>query len=279
MTDTKVYTADAHQVLGEFCPSLAHALGHTKNNVIPDSLVDLLLTMVDVVKTTHPSIDFKSAAPNTVPHIPASITNLPKSHLQPSMSQEAWLTHLKKVVQQVQQSHIPLSTGFDLATLQDKYIVLSELNSSLSGMFYPNWPKIRTLPRLAGIDPTLSTKAPEWTDPQESVTEAELFCVKEEKKNYDSQRHTAGLFVASCVHGVCYGFHHMVQPEGRKDLLKVLYERFPKEVLDCVHILYDFNCQAGEYMYNRFPDLFSAIRLFIDRFHAAFHKCADVFKL
>ncbi len=32
-------------------------------------------------------------------------------------------------------------------------------------------------------------------------------------------------------------------------------------------------------MLNRIPDMFAHTRLFIDRFHATSHKCADVFKL
>jgi hypothetical protein len=71
----------------------------------------------------------------------------------------------------------------------------------------------------------------------------------------------------------------MVVPEGCKDLLKVLYERMPQEVLDELHVVYDFNCQEGEYMLNRLPQMFSKIRLFIDCFHAMSHKCASVFKL
>ena len=146
-------------------------------------------------------------------------------------------------------------------------------------MQYPSWPKIRSLPRLIGIDPLPTTKAPEWSDPVENTAETELFCIKEEKRSYESHRHTAGMFVTSCLHGVCYGYHNMLQPEGRKDQAKMLYERMPKEVLDDLNILYDFNCQAAEYLYNRFPDLFANTKFFIDRWHAASHKCAGVFKL
>ena len=71
----------------------------------------------------------------------------------------------------------------------------------------------------------------------------------------------------------------MIQSEKRKDLAKVLVERMPKEVLAKLHILYDFNCQAREYLYNRFPDLFAFTKFLIDRWHAASHKYASVFKL
>jgi hypothetical protein len=43
--------------------------------------------------------------------------------------------------------------------------------------------------------------------------------------------------------------------------------------------VYDFNCQEGEYMLNRVPEMFGKTRLFIDHFHATSHKCASTFKL
>ena len=94
-----------------------------------------------------------------------------------------------------------------------------------------------------------------------------------------SRKHTAGLFVGSCVHAIAYGFHIMVSPEGCKDLLKALYEQMPQEVLDQLHVLYDFACQEAGYMLNRVPDMFQHTRLFVDRWHAMSHKCASIFKL
>ena len=35
-----------------------------------------------------------------------------------------------------------------------------------------------------------------------------------------------------CEHGIVYGFHMMIDPEGRKDLFYTLYERLPQAVLD-----------------------------------------------
>ncbi len=104
-------------------------------------------------------------------------------------------------------------------------------------------------------------------------------CVKEESKSYTSRKHTAGLFVGCCPHEIAYGFSEMVESEGRKHLLKVAVERFPQEVLDQLHIVYDFSCQEAEYMMNRLPQLFKHTRLFLDRFHAKSHKCASMFKL
>ena len=84
----------------------------------------------------------------------------------------------------------------------------------------------------------------QWSDKPTTaeMIEAELFCIKTEQNNYSNRKHTAGIFVGYCPHQICYGFHSMVAPEGRKDLLKVLYERMPQEVLNELHVLYDFNC-------------------------------------
>ena len=44
----------------------------------------------------------------------------------------------------------------------------------------------------------------------------------------------------------------MFGPEGRKDVMKVLYERYPQDALDNLLRIYDFSCQAAEYCANRF---------------------------
>ncbi len=41
-----------------------------------------------------------------------------------------------------------------------------------------------------------------------------------------------GVFIVCCEHGVVYGFHLMVDPEGRKDMFYVLYEHYPQKNLD-----------------------------------------------
>ena len=61
-----------------------------------------------------------------------------------------------------------------------------------------------------------------------------------------------GIFVSCCIHTICYGFHMMFGPEGRKDVMKVLYERYPQDALDNLLRIYDFSCQAAEYCANRF---------------------------
>ena len=106
-----------------------------------------------------------------------------------------------------------------------------------------------------------------------------LQCTKAEMLQYKNCRLIAGTFVGCCPHTVSYGFHLMVDPEGRKDVMKVLYKRMPQEVLDKLCIVYDFGCQEAEYMLNREPNMFRKTRVFIDRFHAMSHKCSSVFKL
>lgn len=279
LIEHKIYTPDMHEILATSVPQLAHALCFLPQSKVPQSVADLLLALVDKVKLTHPKLTFVPTAPTPVVQMPTSITNTSKPQPQ-DMPQQTWLNHLKTVVKQVDQSHIPLTTGFNHTMLHEKYTVLPEADSTLSGVYYPTWPKIHSLPRFAGIDPAPTTKTTEWSDPQASTTEAELFCKKVETNNYESRKHTAGMFVVSCLHGICYGYHNMLQPEGRKDFTKVLYERMPSEVLDGgLFALYDFACQAAEYMYNRCPELVHGVEFKLDRFHGVSHKCAGVFKL
>ena len=73
------------------------------------------------------------------------------------------------------------------------------------------------------------------------------------------------MFVASYLHRVYFKNHDMIQSEKRKNLAKVLVERMSKKVLAKLHILYNFNYQAKEYLYNRFPDLFAFTKFLIDR--------------
>ncbi len=47
----------------------------------------------------------------------------------------------------------------------------------------------------------------------------------------------------------------MFGPEGRKDVLKVLSERYPQVVLDNLTVIYDFSCQAAEYCPNRYVQI------------------------
>ena len=65
-------------------------------------------------------------------------------------------------------------------------------------------------------------------------------CSASKKRKRDiNLKHTAGIFVAFCLYGVCYRNHDMIQPEKRKDLAKVLVERMSKEVLAKLYILYE----------------------------------------
>lgn len=48
----------------------------------------------------------------------------------------------------------------------------------------------------------------------------------------------------------------MTEPEGRKDLFYMLFERWPSEYLAKLVTIYDFNCNAEEYELNREPILF-----------------------
>ena len=104
-------------------------------------------------------------------------------------------------------------------------------------------------------------------------------CTKVEDKSYKTRDLIPGIFAACCPHQICYGFHMLVIPEERKDLMKVLYERIPEDVLKQATVLYDFACNAGEYIALREPKLFSMTQLLIDRFHSGNHKCSSLWKI
>lgn len=58
-----------------------------------------------------------------------------------------------------------------------------------------------------------------------------------------------GVFIVCCEHGVVYGYHLMVDPEGRKDLFYVLYERFPQQDLDNLTVV----CVANLFVQSNSP--------------------------
>ena len=122
----------------------------------------------------------------------------------------------------------------------------------------------------------------QWNDSNDNIdvsAESLEECSKVATKNYKSKDLTPGLFVACCPHTICYGYHMMLVPEGRKDLLKVLYERIPMEELQNLTVMYDFACNAAEYITLREPKLFATTRFVIDRFHSVNHKCSSFWKL
>lgn len=57
-------------------------------------------------------------------------------------------------------------------------------------------------------------------------------CRKADQATGANRFQVPGIFIICCSHGVVYGFHMMIDPEGRKDLFYILYERMPQEVLD-----------------------------------------------
>ena len=84
-------------------------------------------------------------------------------------------------------------------------------------------------------------------------------CKKVENTKYREKNQIAGLQEVCCSHTVCYGWHCMFGPEGRKDVMKVLYERMPQTVLDNLIVIYDFAYQAGEYCIKKKPECFAKL--------------------
>lgn len=100
----------------------------------------------------------------------------------------------------------------------------------------------------------------------------EAQCQKKDAKK-DKRSLTYGVLLVICQYQKCYGFHLMVESEGRKDVYTILYEYMPNCVLHSLHIIYDFGCNLREYMLNWEPLLFQHVMVYIDRFHFKGHKC------
>lgn len=286
LIETKVYLAAHHKVIAPYCPPLTYLLLRIKGGVVSDALAALLKAMVEKVKLTHPSLKLQPFIPTTTNHINISLlTNAETDRPSDARVQKhspgslEWIAHIDATMAQLKASNKPLSTGFSNISLNPETII-QELPSSLSGVKYP-WPSIRKMERTEGYDEVKQTSSDvqQWSDATNEKEDENIFCHKVEAKGYSLKDLIAGLFIACCLHGIGYGFHCMVAPEGRKDLMKVLYERMPQAVLDELCVVYDFNCQEGEYMLNRKPEMFQHTRLFIDRWHSMSHKCASIFKL
>ena len=63
------------------------------------------------------------------------------------------------------------------------------------------------------------------------------------------------MFITCCEHGHIYGFHMMIDPEGRKDLYHMLYERFPQDALDQLTIVCEKHSALCSTKYNLLVDL------------------------
>jgi hypothetical protein len=87
---------------------------------------------------------------------------------------------------------------------------------------------------------------------------------------------TWGLFFVFCACGHMYGFHEILNAEGRKDayyVLRYLMKEAPKVVI------YDFACQLEEYCMARDPEYFKDTVFLIDHFHTYNHTCSRIYKI
>ena len=164
-------------------------------------------------------------------------------------------------------------------------VMNKEKPATISGKWWGHvWPQLRTSRLYHNLDQVTKNKeniyAEQWNNVVQDLDMSTLLpCRKTEVLDYKRKPFTAGIFVGCCVHNICYSFHNMYAPEGRKDLFKVLYERMPVEVLKDLNVIFDFACQAAEYATNREPELFATTRFLIDRFHSHGHKCCDSWKV
>jgi hypothetical protein len=183
--------------------------------------------------------------------------------------------------QGVEHLHISRLSNAIARVIEKRYIKIPDSSFTLSGVFWPSWPKVRQFHRYVGYNdvPDKNTDKNAWADIEEDMLTSDTVCKKADTRAYINKDLIAGIFVGCCIHTVCYGFHLMLAPEGRKDVFKVLYERFPSEVLDHVNVIFDAACQAGEYCIKREPELFAFTNFFVDRFHGVTHTCNNFWKL
>lgn len=278
------YLEAHHEKVSSLCPPLAYLLLRVKDGRLPPALADLLRAMINKVKQVYPGLQVPVFEVSSTRHINISLvadqlTGKKKGLNDLVPGTEDWEAQMKTTMSQIQRKSAPFKIPFTHTDLTE-YTIIPELESKKSGTVWPAWPKIRKLPRYEGLDNVKeTTETQQWTNTLNTEEEDSIYCVKVEPKGYSHKDLTAGMFIGCCPHTIGYGFHSMVAPEGRKDLLKVLYERMPQEVLDQLLVMFDFNCQEAEYMLNREPEMFKHTQLYIDRFHARTHKCSSVFKL
>ncbi len=189
--ETKTYTAQCHVFLQPFCPTLCQVLMHYED--VSDNIVALLQAIVDVVQHTYPALSFFSAAPPDTSDVPVHLC-----HSTPlSGSTSEFVKHLHKVHNLIQKKATPTAINLTFADLLLKgYMILPEPTPQLSGTVW-SFPKLRSLPRFIGVDPA-ATQA-QWADTNISTAEAELLCNKKETSGYAAKKHTAGLFVSTCL--------------------------------------------------------------------------------
>ena len=264
---TKKYTLEADQALSAYCPPLATALRSLQDYVLQPLHAELIQKGVDVVRKCYPDLPDTPVAPAVLAQITASVKEGLEGSVELTKKADANLSVLKTQIQQ----KLPSLWICDQSVLENETII-PEADCTLTGSVW-SFPKIRTLQRYEGIDPPTASEK-QWSDivvdqpdsSKESSVQGEIsiVCTKEEARSQSTRKHTAGLFIECCPYEVAYGFQEMVEHKGRKHLLKLLVERQLQQVLNQLHVLYDFSCQEAEYMMNRLPELFKHTRLFID---------------
>lgn len=86
-------------------------------------------------------------------------------------------------------------------------------------------------------------------------------------KNWEkfTKHKTGGIWISRCAyHGICGGFHTIVQNEGHTDLFSALMVHYsrPPDVL-----VGDFNCKCVGYVKRREPEFFKDTIMAVDAFH------------
>lgn len=276
---TGVLTTDMMTVLTLRCPVLGSLFSIFGADGIPVYAHKMFTRVVAICQTSLPFLYHENADGVLRLTTRPFDLRLLLSASSSSSSEQTVVMRQHSVDQQVLGlNHIGKFRDIPKHKLLDKYEVLPERPSTQSGVFYKSWPKIRQACRYPDLE-SKKIDTDEWADTTEESELTDIICKKQESRRYVNKDMIAGIFVTTCVHTIMYGFQLMLAPEGRKEVLKVLYERMPAEILDHLSVIYDAACQAGEYCMRREPELFACTNFFVDRFHGMTHTCSNFWKL
>jgi hypothetical protein len=264
---TNKLTEDAVRELAGKCPLLCHLFVTLPNKQLPVYAVPLFQQMIDICTSSYPWLYENNLSPQRSPQL---VLKTP--------------TYIGVTNPVTDSSH-----GFASTICTEP--VIDEAASVVSGASYPFWPKLRNTHIYTGRDKVSKTlgslqtaehnTTQQWNDFEQGDDKPDKTeqCTKVENRGYKTKDLVSGVLVTCCSHTVKYGTAVMYAPEGRKDVMKVLYERLPQVVLDNLTVIYDFACQAAEYCISREPKMFCMTKFVIDRFHSNNHKCGSFWKL
>lgn len=111
------------------------------------------------------------------------------------------------------------------------------------------WPKIQQMHKYPKLDTggSSTVQPQQWANVEEESEINKNVCKKQNTRKYTNKNNITELFIVCCIHTICYSFHLMLVPEGRKELFKVLFKRILCYMLNHLNVIFDAACQGGEY--------------------------------